>query len=93
MLETYSNHAMPELIFKINMPEEAYQNALSFSPAERERMIINAFVEDLYEEPDYDRETNEADLEAIGRGLEDEKAGRVSSGYDVLAQLEKRFGA
>lgn len=82
---------MPKLI--IDLPEETYQNAMAFSPAERERMIVNTFHTAKNEKPDFDRETNEADLEAIGRGIEDAKAGRVSRGEDVLARLQERFGA
>lgn len=76
----------------IRLPDAAYRAALSFSPAERERLFAvaittaHAALEDD-EEPDFDRETNEADLESIGRGLADLEAGRTIPGDVVLAAL------
>ncbi|MBC7808480.1 MAG: hypothetical protein H7145_20290, partial [Akkermansiaceae bacterium] len=47
----------------------------------------------LAEEPDYDRETDEADLEVIGRGLQEAAEGKTIPGDVVLAALENTHTA
>ena len=75
----------------IRLPDTAYRAALAFTPAERERLfavaITTAHAALDEEEADYDRETNEDDLAAIGRSLADEAAGRIIPGDVVLAAL------
>ncbi len=78
----------------IRLPDTAYRAALSFTPDERDRLVAvaltaaHAALED--EEPDFDRETNEADLEAIGRGLQAEAEGRTVPGEVVFAMLKEQ---
>ncbi len=61
----------------LDLPESTYRDALSFDVTERVRLFAVALrtaraIEEAEEDPDvpdYDRPTDEADLEAIGRGL------------------------
>ncbi len=82
-------------VLTIELPETAYRDALTFAPDERARLAAILFSTvrtiDSETESDYHRETDEADLEAVGRSLEDEKEGRVIPGDVVLAQLKERF--
>jgi hypothetical protein len=84
---------MPTL--SIELPETAYRAALSFPPHERTRLAAVMFTTAEAalgnEEPDYDRETSESDLEAIGRGLADVASGRTISGDVVFAQLREQL--
>ncbi len=100
----------------IELPDEAYRAALSFTPQERGNLAAimfttayntagekqTAFVhtngqeehEDEEEDlsiPDYDRETNEDDLAAIGRGLDAVKRGDTIPGHIVFAQLREQL--
>jgi len=78
----------------VTLPDAAYRAALSFSKQELDRLVAVAITTAeaaLADEPDYDRETNEADLEAIGRGLQDVAAGRVIPGEVALAQFREQF--
>lgn len=66
----------------------------SFSKQELDRLVAVAITTAeaaLMDEPDYDRPTNEADLEAIGRGLQDVAEGRVIPGDVALAQFREQF--
>jgi len=85
---------MPTLT--VDLPETAYRAALAFPAPERARMIAATFTEEtprfsaLEEDedaPPYDRPTNEADLEAIGRGIQAEAEGRTIPGDVVFARL------
>ena len=88
---------MPTLT--IDLPETAYRAALSFPTHERARLAAIMFMtaeavldmEDDPTLPDYDRETNEDDLEAIGRGLADIEAGRTIPGDVFFARLQEQF--
>ncbi len=60
---------MPTLT--IDLPETAYRAALALPETERVRRVASAREGDEYDDPtlpDYDRPTDEADLEAIARG-------------------------
>lgn len=86
---------MPTLT--IDLPDAAYRAAVALPEADLSRLIAHAieWEDEEYEDPtlpDYDRPTNAADLETIGRGLEDVAAGRVIPGDVVFARLQERFG-
>ena len=77
----------------IRVPDTVYHAALTFTPAERERLFAVAITvahAALEEEPDYDRPTDEADLEAIGRGLQAAAEGRTTPGDIVFARLREQ---
>ncbi len=84
---------MPTL--NIELPDAAYRAALLFPPHERTRLaaVMFATAEATLggEEPDYDRETSDDDLESIGRGIADVAAGRTVSGDMVFAQLQEQL--
>ena len=89
---------MPTLTLTIELPEAVYNDALHFAPAERSRIAAAAFVaarmiedDEWTSEEEPDRETNEADLIAIGEGLADMKAGRTRSGEEVFAEMRERI--
>jgi len=98
----------------IELPDEAYRAALTFTPQERGNLAAIMFTtahslvggkeaafvrrngqtehetEDEEEDlsiPDYDRETNEDDLAAIGRSLQAEAEGRIVPGDVFLARM------
>ncbi|MBC8140183.1 MAG: hypothetical protein H7Y38_01940 [Armatimonadetes bacterium] len=101
----------------IELPDEAYHAALSFTPQERGNLAAVMFTtahslvggkesafartkgqaehepddEDDVSIPDYDRETNEDDLAAIGRSLQAEAEGRIISGDVVFARLREQL--
>jgi hypothetical protein len=84
---------MPTLT--IDLPESAYRDALTFDPKERARLVAIMFSTarsiELETEPDYHRETDEADLEAIGRGIAAAARGDVVPGDVVFAQLREQL--
>jgi len=80
---------MPTLM--LELPEAAYRAALALPETERLRRAAFAFMDDEADGSDYDRETDEDDLAAIGRSLEDEAAGRVISGEIALARFRGQF--
>lgn len=89
---------MPTLT--LELPETAYRAALTLSAHERDRLAAIMFTtaeafsdaEDEDDGPDYDRPTNAADLEAIGRGIQAEAEGRTTPGDVVFARYRERFG-
>ncbi len=79
---------MPALT--LDLPDTAYRAALTLTPRERNRFaaVMFATLETVDAElPDFDRETNEADLQAIGRGLEALARGETIPGDVAFAQL------
>ena len=77
----------------IEVPDATYRAALAFTPQERMRLVTVTFAAAeaaLASEPDYDRETSEADLEAIGRGLQAEAEGRTIPGDVLFARLKEQ---
>jgi len=82
---------MPTLT--IEVPDATYRAALAFTPQERMRLVSVTFAAaeaTLAAEPDYDRETSEDDLEAIGRGLQAEAEGRTIPGDVLFARLKEQ---
>jgi len=84
-------------ILTVELSDEIYQNAIALPADERERRVsavfavaVNLPAEDETK-PDYHRETNEADLIAIGYGLKAEAEGRVEKGEVVFTRLMERF--
>ncbi len=80
---------MPTLT--LELPDAAYHAALALPETERVRRATFAFIDDEGDGPDYDRETDEDDLAAIGRSLEDEAAGRIIPGDIALARFRQQF--
>ena len=78
---------MPELT--INLPETAYRAALALSPEERARRISKVVLSDDWDD---EPELTEEDYAAIGRGLEDVKAGRTTPIEIVFARLREKHG-
>ncbi len=79
---------MPTLT--LDLPDTAYRAALTLTPRQRNRFaaVMFATLETIDADlPDFDRETNEADLEAIGRSLEAEARGETVPGDVALAGL------
>lgn len=85
---------MPKLT--LDLPEEAYRDALALEPSERVRVFAAAVRHARLEDgddpdmPDYDRPTNEDDLEAIGRGIQAAAEGRTTSGEVFFARLREQ---
>ncbi|MBC7807838.1 MAG: hypothetical protein H7145_17025 [Akkermansiaceae bacterium] len=83
-------------ILTIDLPETAYQAALEYSPEERVRLIAATFTGDkdtlIRSERDEQPELSEEDYAAIGRGLEDIKAGRTERGSVVMDRIRAKYG-
>ncbi|MBC8138791.1 MAG: hypothetical protein H8F28_23165 [Fibrella sp.] len=79
---------MPTLT--IDLPETAYRAALALSPEERSRRVSKVVLNDHWE--DEEPELTEEDYAAIGRGLENMKAGRTTPAEVVFARLREKHG-
>jgi hypothetical protein len=85
---------MPTLT--IDLSDAEYAAAIALPETERRHAIIaaaNRYAVARNESPEedegYDPPTQE-DLDAIGRGLEDEAAGRVEDGWAMLTELREQ---
>ncbi|MBC8141620.1 MAG: hypothetical protein H7Y38_09300 [Armatimonadetes bacterium] len=86
---------MPTLT--LDLPDTAYRAALTLTPRERNRFaaVMFATLETIDAETDSDRAAafaaaEEADIQAVGRGLADEAAGRTVPGDVVFAQMREQ---
>lgn len=85
---------MPKLT--VYLPEAAYRAALRFDSTQLSQLLASTIIDaDAEQEdvPHYDRETNEEDLESIGRSLQAEREGQIIPGDVAMAQLRNRVRA
>lgn len=82
----------------IQLPDSAYRAALTFTPQEQTRLAAIMFTTAHgldAEETETDRaarfaELEEADIQAVGRGLEAEAQGETIPGDVLLAQIKEQ---
>ncbi len=79
---------MPTLT--IDLPETAYRAALALSPEERRRRVSKVMQSDDWE--DEEPELTEEDYAAIGRGIDNMRAGRTTPAEIVFARLREKHG-
>lgn len=85
---------MPTLT--LDLPDAAYQAALKYSPEEQVRLVATTFIGGkdvlIRTERDEQPELSEEDYAAIGRGLEDIKAGRTEPLSVVMDRIRAKYG-
>ena len=83
---------MPTLA--IDLPQAAYDKALTTPERERQQIIEEAFFEWTPEplESEANAPLTEEDLASIAAGLEDIKAGRMRPLDEFLQEIDERYG-
>ena len=71
----------------IELPETDYRAALAFTPEERQRLFAVALAAAEATRQAAFAEAEEADIQAVGRGLEAEARGETIPGDVAFAQL------
>ena len=74
----------------IELPDTTYRAALAFTPEERQRLFAVALAAAEATRQAAFAEAEEADIQAVGRGLADEAAGRTVPGDVVFAQMREQ---
>jgi len=89
---------MPTLTVTVELPEEAYRNAIALPAAERERRVAALFAtasnlpaDDLTDEST-DYQLTPEDLAAIGRGIAESDAGMGRDGDSLFAEIYAKRG-